>query len=269
MQRSITVDVNTCCHCGLCVKDCVVNALQMNEGEVPRYAPGKEEHCVGCQHCFAICPTGALSFGNKQAKDSQKVGFGNSDELIRLIQSRRSIRFYKKEDVGQEILNKLVAMLPYAPTGGNADNLHFSIISTREKMDEIRNIAYTKIGESRGVSSSFLQAKKAFDSGNDIIFRDAPAMVGVALDLGKTIPGCEIADPIIALSYFELYAQSLGLGTLWCDYALMVAKEFPDVYAKLNIPENYALQYIMLFGLPAVGYNRTIQPEMFSIKVIK
>ncbi|MBQ7456538.1 MAG: nitroreductase family protein [Desulfovibrio sp.] len=269
MQRSITVDQERCCHCGLCVKDCVVNALQLNEGEVPRYVQGKEENCVGCQHCFAICPTGALSFGNKRSQDSLQVGYGKSDDLLRLIQSRRSIRFYKKEDVGQDILNNLVSMLPYAPTGGNADNLHFSIVSTREKMDEIRAISYQKIGESKDMPQVFYQAREAFAAGNDMIFRNAPAMIAVALNLERTIPGCEIADPIIALSYFELYAQSLGLGTLWCDWALMIAKKIPEIYAKLQIPEKYTLQYIILFGLPAVRYSRTIQPEMFSVNLIR
>lgn len=51
--------------------------------------------------------------------------------------------------------------------------------------------------------------------------------------------------------------------------AVMAANMLPEVYSLLEIPSNYSLNYIMLFGLPAIKYARAIQPEMFSIKFLK
>ena len=269
MLKSISIDTEKCIHCGLCIKDCALGILEFDDDKVPHYTENGANLCIGCQHCMAICPQGALSFGGKDPKQSFPVGFGKSEDLLRLIQSRRSVRFYKKDNVPAETLDRLIKMLPFIPTGGNADNLHFSIIATREKMDAIRQVTYNTIMASNDTSKFQATARNAFAAGNDIIYRGASGMIAVAIDHSKTIEGCETADPIIALSYFELYAQSLGVGTVWCDMAVTIAKQLPDVYALLEIPKNYTLNYTMLFGLPAIAYSRTIQPEMFNIKLLK
>ena len=136
-------------------------------------------------------------------------------------------------------------------------------------MDEIRKTTYDIVMSRENPSYIEALAKDAFSKGNDIIYRGAPSMIAVAIDKSKTVKGCETADPIIALSYFELYAQSLGLGTLWCDLALTISRQIPEVYALLEIPQNYTLDYIMLFGIPRVKYSRTVQPEKFDIKLLR
>src|SRR5699024_1999587 len=91
--------------------------------------------CISCQHCLAICPTGALSFGDKHPNDSQNVEYS---DILGLIKSRKSVRQYKDEEIPQELLDKLKQMLPYVPTGCNNHSLHFSIVKTKSAMDEIR-----------------------------------------------------------------------------------------------------------------------------------
>ena len=67
------------------------------------------------------------------------------ENILRLIKSRRSVRFYKKQDIPPETLTKLTDMLAYPPTGGNRDNLHFSIVGTAAKMREIVKLTYEAI----------------------------------------------------------------------------------------------------------------------------
>ena len=269
MLKKITVDKDKCIHCGMCIKDCIVSALEFDDNKIPQYAVNGQGRCFACQHCMAICPAGALSFGDKNPADSMEVGYGNSEELLQLIKSRRSYRKYKNEDIPKEKLDKIIEMLAFPPTGGNKDNLHFSIIETKEKMEEIRRVSYDKISSTQNPSSMFKMADEAYKNGNDVIYRGASSMVAVSIDKNNTIAGCETADPIIALSYLDLYAQSLGLGTLWCDYALIVAKSISEVYSLLEIPDNYTLDYILLLGIPAIKYKRTVQSEKSHIKLLK
>lgn len=268
MVKSISVNAEKCTHCGFCIKDCPVYVLEFDEDKIPKFIKNGEQSCFGCQHCMAICPSGALSFGGKDPQNSGKVGYANSDEILRLIQSRRSVRFYKDKSVPKEKLDLIARMLPFAPTGTNRDNLHFSIVETKEKMDEIRKMSYEKINEMKNPNFAFEMAKNLYANGNDLIYRGATSMIAVAIDKNNTTMGCETADPIIALSYVDLYAQSLGLGTLWCDIALMSANEIPEVYSLLEIPNNYTLDYILLLGIPSVKYKRTTQPEIFSVKFL-
>jgi len=267
-MKSITVDKNKCIHCGMCIKDCIVNCLEFDAEKIPRYIDGGEKMCVACQHCMAICPKGALSFGGKNPDDSELIKTVSSEDLLNLIKSRRSFRFYQNKNIPQEKLNKLIEMLAYPPKGGNVDDLHFSIVSTVEKMQEISKFTYDKIFEMEKVSPVINICKEMYKNGKDLIFRRAAAMVAVSVNKSKAVAGCENADPIIALSYLELYAQSLGLGTVWSDATLSVMQELDEVRAFLEIPEGYTLNYILLLGVPNVQYKRTVQREPAYVKIL-
>ena len=65
-----------------------------------------------------------------------------------------------------------------------------------------------------------------------------------------------------------LKEASLGLGTLWDDFAVAVANDLPEVYEMLNIPDGYKLSFILTFGEPAVNYKRVPQKDAHSITVI-
>ena len=100
----------------------------------------------------------------------------------------------------------------------------------------------------------------------DIIFRNAPHMIVVSSHIHAP---CANVDPIIALSYIELYAKTLGLGTCWCGFAQACFKLLPKLSNMVNVPDGYKPVYVMLIGYPAVNYPRTIIPEKFPISEIK
>ena len=113
---------------------------------------------------------------------------------------------------------------------------------------------------------AFLEGSLAM--GNDMVYRGAPSMVVAALNPKMVAPGCEMVDPTIALSYLDLYAWSLCLGTMWNDLAVTMMNTFPELKKMLEIPEGYQLSFILLLGEPAVKYQRNPQKTAPSIKVI-
>ena len=36
MKKSIAVDEQKCIHCGMCVKDCIVNCLEFDANKIPK-----------------------------------------------------------------------------------------------------------------------------------------------------------------------------------------------------------------------------------------
>ncbi len=252
----------------MCLQECVVGCIAFDSEKIPGYILDGDKMCVGCQHCFAVCPTGALSFGGKNPADSLKVGYDDSEELLRLIKSRRSVRFFKQQDVPSEKISMLTEMLAYPPKGGNADSLHFTIVGTLEKMQAIKNFTYDTIQSMDKGSPVIEFCREKFNKGIDFIYRSAPSMIAVSVDKSRAIPGCENADPIIALSYLDLYAQSIGLGTLWSDCTLSVMNELSKVKAMLKIPAGYELNYTLLLGIPSVTYQRTVQREAANIQIL-
>lgn len=179
MKRMIAVDEEKCIHCGMCLRDCVASCLEFDDQKIPRYIKDGEKMCLACQHCLAVCPTGAFSFGGLDPAASDPVTTVDSAAMLGLIKSRRSIRQYKEDDVPAEKIEKLKDMLAYPPTGVNAPSLRFSIIATRQKMDELRKITYDCL-ESIPADSplAFLKdmADKSLQAGRDLVYRGAPAL---------------------------------------------------------------------------------------------
>lgn len=272
MERSITVQPDKCIHCGLCIKDCVVGCLEFDENKIPQYTSNGAMHCIACQHCMLVCPKAALSFGGLEPESSDSVFHGNSEDILNLIKSRRSIRNYKDMDVPPEKIDQLIDMLAYAPTGGNAPSVHVSIIATREKMDAFRKLSYDCLMSVKPGSPLYRIKKMAAASlreGKDFLFRGATALVVTSFNKEQGAAICETVDPIISLSYLDIYAASLGLGTVWDGFAVAVAQEFPELREQLQIPKGCSMSFIMGLGVPNIAHQRAAQRMTDRVVVIK
>ena len=93
------------------------------------------------------------------------------------------------------------------------------------------------------------------ETGIDTIFRGASHLLIVSTDVGTV---CAPEDVSIALSYFELLANSHGLGTTWCGLAKGVLDLLPQFKEAFQIAPDAKHYYPMLFGWPAVSYPRTV-----------
>ncbi len=263
----LSVDKEKCTKCGLCISDCIAKCIENDEEGYPEM--GYRDRCLKCQHCMMICPTAALSFDGKNPNDSEKV---SNKDILSIIKSRRSIRQYKDEELSESELQAIKDMLPYIPTGCNSHKLHFSIVEKKEVMRTLKEKVNKKLLKALNnkllapLVKHFETYKESFENGEDIIFRNAPHMIVVSSPI--TAP-CAPQDPIIALSYIELYANSLGIGTCWCGYGEICMKIFPEFSEILEIPKGYVPVYTMLLGKPAVKYQRIPQPEPYKIAEIK
>lgn len=56
-KHQVLVDKSRCIGCGLCVRDCPVNHLQLRQQK----AQTVSDHCIQCGHCVAVCPKQAVS----------------------------------------------------------------------------------------------------------------------------------------------------------------------------------------------------------------
>lgn len=105
--------------------------------------------------------------------------------------------------------------------------------------------------------------------GKDLVYRGAPALVAASVDTKTAASVCQTVDPVIALSYLELYAASLGLGTVWDGIAVALAREFPEIEAQFQIPQGCKLSFLMALGIPDISYQRTPQRTTDRITIIR
>ena len=262
-----------CTRCGLCAKDCPVNIIDLKTG-YPRIESDKERTCIRCQHCLAICPTAALSILGKRPEQGEPVEGHLPDpgQMEILIKGRRSIRQYRDENLDPALIKRALDVAWQAPTGVNLRQVQFAVIDDRQNLAEFREEAYRGLEEL--VDSGRLPEDKAFFAGFvrawkekqvDVLFRGAPHLLVASAPQGGPSP---LPDCVIALSYFELFAQSLEIGTVWNGLVRWTINDLvPVLRTRLNIPQDHLVGYAMSFGKPAVRYPRTI--DKGSAKVMR
>ena len=267
MDVQFQVEKDLCIGCGECAADCPFGLIEMKD-DVPVLTKEKEASCVQCQHCLAVCSTGALSVLGKNPADSISLTGIEvaAPQLATLMKGRRSVRRYKKERVSPEEIDFLLDTVGYAPTGVNNRQVLLTVVDDPEVMDSLRNKVYaalTKIcSDNRfpdGMDYLKGYVQDALETGHDNLFRGAPHLLIVSSP--KTAPSPE-ADCFIALNYFELLAASMGLGTLWSGLAKWALTALtPDILAGLGVPDSHHVGYMLVFGRPDVAYRRTVQRQ--------
>ncbi|MBR1754223.1 nitroreductase family protein [bacterium] len=270
MGINFKVDKEKCVHCGLCIKDCMSEIITFDENKIPVTIEEREKNCIKCQHCLSVCPVGAISVLDKNPEESTEFKHEfNSDEILELIKERRSIRYYKKQNVEPEQLQKLKDMLKYVPTGVNNHQLHFTFVENLDMMEQIRTKVKATlldlVDNNKIAARMFRRYLVPIKKGKDVIFRGAPHMVIVSTH--EKAP-CKDIDPIIALSYFELYAKSLGIGTCWCGLAYYCFSMIPHLKNIIKVPKTHKIAYVMLFGYPEFNYKRSTQPEAYGMDTV-
>jgi len=259
------VDQFKCIRCGECVNECPVNILVIGE-TTPFVADAREGDCFGCQHCLAVCPEGAVSVLGLRPADSlalNKVELPSFTQIDRLVRGRRSVRRYRDEPVEQAVIEKLLRTAFHAPSGRNDRQVSYSVVGSLEAMQRVREQVFDGLSEL--ISKQELPAGYEFfvDIVNgwkmyqaDVLFRWAPhLLVACAPD---DSPSGE-ADGIISLSYFEIAAQTQGIGTLWNGLLKMAIRVLPEVRTTLAIPADNRVAFAMSFGWPDVDYTRSVQ----------
>jgi len=180
------------------------------------------------------------------------------------MRGRRSTRSYKRENVPSEQIREMLDIANASPTGSNSRSVHWTVFDDRSKLDGFREKLLN--GIEKVAASKTLPPERASFAGFprlwreekvDILFRGAPHLVVTSVPRNARTP---LVDGIIALSYFELLAQTRGIATVWDGLAYWAITEFvPEAREWLGIPEDHVICYCMAFGLPKTPFQRTVQ----------
>ena len=126
-MRIFTVDEAKCVRCGACAEVCPLGIIRFKEGRVPLPYPMAKKACISCGHCVSVCPEGALSHeavpagGCVPVKEELVI---SEEQMKQYFRSRRSIRTYQNKPVDKTVLEDLIGIAGYAPTGHNRQNVN-------------------------------------------------------------------------------------------------------------------------------------------------
>ena len=255
----ITVSQEKCTLCGLCIMECPVGLFTKGEQVTP--VEDAESKCIDCGHCMSICPVEAISLPSalpeQLVKIDKKLNI-TKEQTGQLLKSNRSIRQYKDTEVTEKVISELMDVTRYAPSARNIEPLHWIITKTRTETRYLADLT------AKGMSSLDRYGKMAefHTAENDIVFRGAPHVIIAHANSEGFIP---YVDCTIGLTYFDLIANSFGLGTCWAGIFMMVSDKSPLITDYLKLPEGHKVYGAMMFGYPKYEYKRI--PERHKARV--
>lgn len=267
----IQVNQEICTKCGTCVAVCPSEILDMTPQGPDEVNPG----CIACGHCVAVCPTAALDLckaplsGQTPIREELKI---NEAQAVQFLRSRRSIRGYKeKELVSKEKLEKILDIARLAPTGGNGQGTQFVVIEDPKVMDQIRKKmavhfekALQALKEDHVVAKRYRKILDAYRNGKDTFLRGAPQMI---LALNKKGNQARHGNGQFALTYAELYAPVIGVGTCWAGFFMWYANSNPEeIKTLLQLPAGMKITAALMVGVPKYTYHRV--PDRDPLKAL-
>lgn len=259
------VDREKCNRDGLCVEECPARVIRLSpEDDVPVPQADFKEYCIACGHCVAVCPTEALRlewFEPGQCPPVNRELQLTREQAEQFLRGRRSIRSFKEKIVERAKLEKLLEIACYAPSAKNNQPWHWTVV---ERPDEVRRLAALVVEWMRGVIAekpkvaaalSFTRVVAAWDSGFERVCRGAPHLMVVHADKNY---GFGAEDTALALSYLELYAPLLGLGSCWAGYFYSAVNAYPPLFDALKLPARHKAFGALMVGYPRFRYQRLV-----------
>jgi nitroreductase len=161
--------------------------------------------------------------------------------------------------VSNQIIEHIINdVLVYASSGHNTRGFEAVVVNGRDKLNTLTGLScdFFQTIVDGGQARSF--DLKVFDriikawrgSKIDRVFRGANQAVVVHCP-ASFVP----AEPAVKvmLTYFELMANTMGIGTTWAGY-FMVAGGYAPIKEYLGIPKENNIYGAMMFGWPAFSY---------------
>lgn len=160
--------------------------------------------------------------------------------MLETIRNRRSIRRFTEEPVPDDVVDRILEMGTWAPSGLNNQPWRFVVVRKAETKKVLAGL--TKYGS---------------------ILRNAPVCVAVFLETRESYDRLKDVQAIGACIQNMLLAiHALGLGGVWLGEIL---KNRMEVERILCVPESCELMAVVALGRPAVEGGRAVRKPLSEV----
>ncbi|MHA2075071.1 MAG: nitroreductase family protein, partial [Candidatus Hodarchaeales archaeon] len=250
---------DTCTTCRKCIIICPAKIYRSKGQKDEKISVEDVERCIFCGHCLSVCPTDAIRHEKLDYTKFKKIPqlSVNLQNLKELIQTRRSIRRFKKKLVPKDLIQELIEVARFAPTGTNLQNIRYLILQGDEIppfVTEIRNFYAKRLKQlNSAIGNSVSQERisryiKIWEywldeakKGNDAIFYNPPVVILAYA------PKHDLMAPLnvgFVIGNLMLAAHSANLGTVNIGFALAAIARNPDIKTKLGISDQYNIHAV-------------------------
>ena len=174
----------------------------------------------------------------------------DTDNLLKIIQHRRSVRVYKTGKVTDQQLNTILEAARWAPSGANTQPWEFVVTRDRKKMKKVREIYSNEWRERKKEDPVHYKGLKKDYVGDVSVLALAcgdARTKQVYLTTRQTSDREKLFQASIANSVQQmmLAAASMNLGTVWVSVREEVEPELRELF---KVPDELRLLWVMPIG---------------------
>jgi nitroreductase/NAD-dependent dihydropyrimidine dehydrogenase PreA subunit len=282
----VSINEDLCTVCGTCVERCA--CFSEKNGEI--LAAADETCCILCGHCVALCPTGAITHSKMNMDNfteiDEKVSI-KTDDFIQLIRRRRSHRRFTDKPVPREVIEKLVDVCRYAPTGSNVQNVEILVLQNPEKIKKLSDLTLESFEKAKELLEYRVKSLKeagkevpgsmqysldvlrlrnqrmaSREPGRDTVFHKAPVVWIFHSPEATSAPK---DNGVIASTTVALTAMTMGLESTYIGI-FEAAASYRPIMEELNLPPGHKIFSVLIMGYPAWTYHRTVDRKPIKVR---
>jgi nitroreductase/NAD-dependent dihydropyrimidine dehydrogenase PreA subunit len=259
----LSVDQEKCKRDGICAEICPAGIIEIEGKQAfPELIEGGEALCIRCGHCVAVCPAGAMSHERMSSGECPPVReewLLTPEQVEHFLRLRRSIRAYKHRPVEKDVLESIINVARFAPSGHNRQPVQWTVIYDSDDVQRLAGLVVDWMRHLIEEGSPLASAMNmegvvaVWEAGFDPICRKAPHLIVANAKKDDTTAPTACT---IALTYLEIAALSYGLGTCWAGFFNAAATFWPPLHDALALPEDHVSLGSMMIGYPKFKFKR-------------
>lgn len=182
------------------------------------------------------------------------MGQINRDEFYNLIESRKSIRQFKKQEVPREVLERVLGAALHAPSGKNRQNWRFFIIQGKKRDDYLTYSQKSWLGIKDILQKTLKPSLYNFTERFFFTLGDAPVVIfAYSHNSSEERYHTSIGSVYMAVENLNLACLVEGLGCCTMGAPLEIKDEVDRFLGIDQLPE-YKQGELELLCAVAVGY---------------
>ncbi len=152
-------------------------------------------------------------------------------DFMEIVRSRRTIRFFKQDPIGEEVLFELVEAARRAPSASNGQPLEYVIVNDKGQVERVfEQLAW----------GAYVQPRRDPPAG-----RRPVAYIVVLINSEWELGRFGVVDAAAAIENILLAAWSKGIGSCW-----LASVKRESAAEILDIPEQCRIDSVVALGYP-------------------
>lgn len=245
------------------------------------------ENCIGCGHCVAACPQQSVVhelFPPEKVHPVDRSQFPTPEQLLLLMQSRRSNRDLTRKAVPKSCIEKILVAAHCAPTASNLQQVSFTVVTRPEElrrvieytldyMRRMRRLIRMPIvgalvrrlvpGAKRYAATFDRLIREWEEHGHDRILREATALILIHTPRHNRFGAI---DAQLAYQNGSLMAEALGVSQIYTGFLLTALKADKKQRLARELGIEGEIHAGMALGMPAALFAHYIDKQPLQVR---